>query len=157
MSVTGLRSRRTPAHPMRTFYTLILTQTFSLIGSSISSLAIGIWVFNRTGNATPLTLVSFFAVIPKVLASGLAGVLADRWDRRYVMALADAGQAMGTLLLLAGFATGTFQFWHLYLVTLLSAIFGVFQQPAFQASLTMLIPDAQRDRANGADTDAKAI
>ncbi|MDP0941693.1 MFS transporter, partial [Klebsiella quasipneumoniae] len=63
-----------------------------MIGSRISSLAIGIHVFNDTGNATPLALVAFFALLPMVLMSGLAGVLADRWNRRYVMALADAGQ-----------------------------------------------------------------
>ncbi len=131
-----------------TFYALILTQMFSLIGSRISGLAVGIWVFNQTGNATPLALVSFFTAIPMVLASGISGVLADRQDRRYIMALADAGQAIGTALLLLSFLTDSFQMWHLYTVTFIGSIFGVFQQPAFQASVTMLIPDEQRDRAN---------
>jgi MFS transporter, DHA3 family, macrolide efflux protein len=131
-----------------TFYTLILTQTLSLIGSRISGLAIGIWVFNETGNATPLALVAFFATVPMVLASSISGVLADRWDRRYVMIVADAGQAVGTMLLLVSFATDGFQLWHLYAVTFIQAIFGVFQGPAFQASVTMLIPDNKRDRAN---------
>jgi hypothetical protein len=56
---------------MRTFYTLLLTQTLSIIGSRISSLAVGIWVFNETGNATPLTLVAFFLAVPQVLVSGI--------------------------------------------------------------------------------------
>lgn len=132
----------------RVFYTLVLTQTFSLIGSRISGLAIGMYIYNQTGNATPLTLVAFFATIPMVLASSLSGVLADRWDRRLVMVLADAGQAVGTLLLLLIFMSGTFELWHLYLITLIQSTFGVFQGPAFQASITMLIPDDQRDRAN---------
>jgi MFS family permease len=137
-----------PTYNMRTFYTLILTQTFSLIGSRISSLAIGMWVFAQTGNATPLTLVAFFQVLPTVLASMLSGVLADRWNRRYVMAFSDAGQAIGTVLLLISFSTGSFQLWHLYAVSLLQAVFGVFQGPAFQASVTLLVPDEHRDRAN---------
>jgi MFS transporter, DHA3 family, macrolide efflux protein len=133
---------------MRTFYTLILTQVFSLIGSRISGLAISIWVFNQTGDATPLALVSFFFIVPQILVSGFSGALADRWDRRYVMMLSDAGQALGTLLLLFSFASGAFQLWHLYLVTFLSSIFGVFQGPAFQASVTLLVPDDKRDSAN---------
>lgn len=137
-----------PKHNMRTFYTLILTQVFSLIGSRISGLAIGIYVFNQTGDATPLALVSFFAILPQVLASGVSGVLADRYDRRYVMALSDAGQAAGTLLLLFSFLSGDFQLWHLYGVTFIQAIFGVFQGPAFASSVTMLVPDSERDRAN---------
>lgn len=137
-----------PKHNMRTFYTLILTQVFSLIGSKVSGLAIGIYVFNQTGDATPLALVSFFAVVPQVLASGVSGVLADRYDRRYVMALADAGQAAGTVLLFFSFASGDFQLWHLYGVVFIQAIFSVFQGPAFMSSVTMLVPDSQRDRAN---------
>lgn len=135
-------------HNLRTFYTLILTQVFSLIGSQISGFAISIWVYQQTGDATPLALVSFFFIVPQVLAAGLSGVLADRWDRRYVMILADTGQAAGTLLLLISFASGDFQLWHLYAVTFLQSLFGVFQGPAFQASVTLLVPDEQRDRAN---------
>ncbi len=132
----------------RTFYTLILTQTLSLIGSHMSSLALSIYVFNQTGDVTPLALVSVFAMLPQVIAAAFAGVLADRWDRRYVMMIADAGQAVGTVILLVVFLTGSFQLWHLYVVTLLKAIFAVFQTPAFTASVTMLIPDEQRTRAN---------
>jgi MFS family permease len=133
---------------LRTFYALILTQTFSLIGSRISSLAVGIWVYGDTGEATPLLLVMFFSNVPQVLASTISGVLADRFDRRKVMILADAGQAVGTVLLLISFASDGFQLWHLYAVTLIQSVFSVFQAPAFQASVTMLIPDEQRERAN---------
>lgn len=82
------------AENLRTFYILIITQTLSLIGSRVSGLALGIWLFNETGNATPLALVAFFGVVPSVIMQGFAGVVADRWDRRYVMALSDAGQAV---------------------------------------------------------------
>lgn len=133
---------------IRTYYLLILTQAFSTVGSKISSLAIGIWIFTETGNAAPLGLVAFFGVLPRVTAAGLGGVLADRYDRRYVMVLADAGQAVGTLLLLISFGSGAFQLWHLYLVTFIQAIFAIFQGPAFAASITMLVPDEHRNRAN---------
>lgn len=133
---------------LRTFYTLVLTQTFSLIGSRISGLAISIWLYADTQNATPLAMVAFFMALPMVLASSFSGVLADRWDRRYVMVLADAGQAVGTVLLFISFASGHFALWHLYTVAFIQAIFGIFQMPAFSASVTMLIPDEKRDRAN---------
>ncbi len=133
---------------LRTFYTLIITQTFSLIGSRMTSFALGIYVFKETGAVTPLALVALFSFLPQVVVAGFAGVLADRWDRRYVMMLSDAGQAIGTVILLVALLTGTFQVWMLYVVTFIQAIFGVFQSPAFTASVTMLIPDDQRDRAN---------
>ncbi len=133
---------------LRTFYILIVTQTISLIGSEMTSFAVSIWVFRESGNVTPLTLAAFFATVPRIIAPSIAGVLADRWDRRYVMVLADAGQAVGTLLLLLSFVSGAFELWHLYAVSALQAAFAMFQGPAFSASVTMLVPDEQRDRAN---------
>ncbi|MGQ9850842.1 MAG: MFS transporter [Aggregatilineaceae bacterium] len=133
---------------LRTFYLLIVTQTFSLIGSEMTSLAVSIWVYQESGNVTPLTLAAFFAAVPRLITPSLAGVLADRWDRRYVMMLADAGQAIGTALLLVSFLSDSFQLWHLYLVSAWQAAFSMFQGPAFSASVTMLVPDDQRDRAN---------
>ncbi len=133
---------------IRTFYILILTQTFSYIGSRMTGLAVGIKIFNDTGQVTPLALVGFFGMLPRILATSFAGVLADRWDRRYVMIVADTGEALATLVLLLTFATGSFQLWILYVLTVWQATFSMFQGPAFSASVTQLIPDAMRDRAN---------
>ena len=126
---------------LRTFYTLILTQVFSLIGSRMTSLAIGIKVFSDTNQATPLALTAFFSTLPSLISASVAGVFADRWNRRYMMILADIGQAVGTVILLVSFLTGTFELWLLYVVTFIQAFFGTFQSPAFDASITMLVPD----------------
>jgi len=133
---------------LRTFYILIATQTFSLIGSQMTGLAVAIKVFKDTNQATPLAVTAFFSALPALVSASVAGVLADRWDRRRVMALSDAGQAIGTLILLISFMTGTFELWILYVVSFIQAIFGTFQQPAFGAATTMMVPDDHRDRAN---------
>ncbi len=135
-------------HTLRTFYILIITQTFSMIGSQMTHIALGIRVFQDTGSATPLALVAFFAAFPRIIAPSFAGVLADRWDRRHVMVIADAGQAVCTALLMLSFLLGQFALWQLYLLAAIGAAFEMFQGPAFQASVTMLVPDAHRDRAN---------
>lgn len=99
---------------LRIFYALLVTQTVSLLGSRISSLAVGIWVFKQTGHATPLAQVGFFLVAPQILASGFSGALADRFDRRSMMMLANVGFVLCSALLLASFTSGAFQLWHLY-------------------------------------------
>lgn len=133
---------------LRTFYALLLSQTISLIGSQMTALVLAIHVTAETGNATPIALVSFFNYLPRIISVGFAGVFADRYDRRLVMALADTGQVVGTLALLATIISGTFQPWHLYVFTLFQAVLETFQGPAMSASITMLIPDEHRDRAN---------
>jgi DHA3 family macrolide efflux protein-like MFS transporter len=134
---------------LRTFYTLTVTQTLSLIGSQMTDVGVGIWVYARTGDVTPILLTSFFLEIPGFFVGGLAGVLADRWDRRHTMMLGDAGEAVGTLLLMFSFLSGHFQLWHLYAASLFKGVFVTFQEPAADAAITMLVPETHRERANG--------
>jgi MFS family permease len=133
---------------LRTFYILVLTQTFSQIGSQMSAFAIGIWVFTKTGDTTPLMLVGVFEILPFMLAGSLAGVLADRWNRKWLLILSDAGQAAASLFLLLSFTSGNFELWHLYLATLVAAAFGMIQVPTSGATITLLVPEEQRERAN---------
>jgi MFS family permease len=110
---------------------------------------VGFWVFRETGLAAPLLLVSFFTELPGMLMGGLAGVLVDRWNRKWVLVLADTGQALGSLLLLLSFQSEDFQLWHLYAISLLQGVFATIQGPAESATVTLLIPEGQRERANG--------
>ena len=133
---------------LRPFYVLVITQLLSLVGSRMTSIAIGIRVTLETGQAAPLLLVAFFNELPPMLFGSAAGVLVDRWDRRRVMVLADLGQALGSLVLLFSFVSDSFQLWHLYAVVLLQGTFSMFQGPAQDAVTAVLVPDSQRDRAN---------
>lgn len=133
---------------VRTFYILTVTQVLSLIGSSMTGTAVGIRVFADTGDSTPVLLAPFFAALPMMLAGSFAGVLVDRWDRRLVLIASDAGQAFGTLLLLLSFLGGAFQLWHLYVVAFLQGVLGMLQRPATEATVALLVPPNQLDRAN---------
>jgi MFS family permease len=120
----------------------------SLIGSQVSQYAVSIAVFRATGHATPLALVVFFSTVPSILLGGFGGALADRFDRRGMMLVANLGFTVVSGLLLLSFASGAFRLWHLYALTLGAALFAALDRPAFQASITMLVPNSHRDRAN---------
>jgi DHA3 family macrolide efflux protein-like MFS transporter len=141
---------RTPGASLRLaiFYALLITEAVSLIGSQISGYAVSIAVFRATGHATPLALVAFFSTVPAVLLGGYAGALADRFDRRAMMLIANLGFVVCSGLLLLSFASGAFRLWHLYALTLGASVFATLERPAFQASIVMLVPESQRDRAN---------
>jgi MFS family permease len=133
---------------LRTYYVLVATQGVSQLGSNISLLAVGIAVFMKTSHATPIAIISFCQTLPWLLGAGLTGALADRYDRRRLMILANVGFVGTSGLLLASFASGAFQLWHLYALTLISSTIGTLEQPALQASVAMLVPDRHRNRAN---------
>jgi len=133
---------------LRVFYILTITQVLSLIGSMMTHVAVSIKVFNDTGDSTPVLMASFFSALPMMAGGCFAGVLADRWKRRHVLIASDAGQAVGTFLLLLSFLGGGFQLWHLYAVSFAQGLLGMLQRPAMEASVTMLVPEGHRDRAN---------
>lgn len=134
---------------MRTFYTVAATQTVSILGSSMTSFALAIWIFTETGNTTPILLVGVMRNLPRIFFNSFAGVFADRLNRKMLIVVSDALQALPTLFLMFTFLTGSFQLWMLYAATVVQAIFGMVQGPAIYASVTMLVPDSHRDRANG--------
>src|SRR5690242_5826790 len=95
-------------HPVRSFYIILLSQTVSLIGSQMTGIAIGIQVFNDTKAVLPLALLKIAYAIPLIFTVGFAGLVADKWDRSWVLIIADTGQAVGTVLLLLSIVFGQF-------------------------------------------------
>jgi MFS family permease len=133
-----------------TFITLWAGQALSALGSSMLSFALGVWVYQRTGSVTQFGLVVFCAMLPPVVLSPFAGVLVDRWRRKRVMVACDAGAGLCGLALFVLLARHGLQMPHVYVLTLVGSTFATFHQPAYGASLSLLLPDgAARGRANG--------
>lgn len=133
---------------MKHYYALIASQALSLIGSQMTQIAVGIWAYTETGNASPLLLVILFNMLPATLAGSLAGVIADRYPRRLLLIGSDAMQALPTLLLAISFFGGTFALWQLYLAAFVTGVFAVVQGPATVAATSMMVPPNKLDTAN---------
>ncbi len=147
-STSSSTTNPTVQRGQRTFYSLAAAQTVSQIGSTMSFLAVGIYVYQQTGQATPLVLFSLFMLLPYIIVGGLAGVLADRYDRRTLMIIGDTGAALGSLALVISLSSGNFQLWHVYAAALWQGVFSNLQRPAFEASVSQLVPEAKRQSAN---------
>jgi DHA3 family macrolide efflux protein-like MFS transporter len=142
---------------MRTFLLIWLGQLFSILGSGLSSFALGVWIYQQTGQATPFALTVLFGSLPRLLMMPFAGSLADRWNRRLLMILSDSGAALGTVALVVLLFVGNLQVWHIYIIVVVSSIFSAFQEPAYMASITMLVPKKDFARANGMIQMGQAI
>lgn len=132
----------------KTFYRLWTGQTVSLIGSAMSRFAFMIWAYQQTGAATTLALLGFFGYGSLVLTSLFSGSVVDRFKRKHVMLLADTGAALTSAVILGLYVTGHLQIWHLYVMEVLSGMFDAFQYPAYQASITLLVPKDDFTRAS---------
>ncbi|MFN2185826.1 MAG: MFS transporter [Anaerolineae bacterium] len=136
---------------MRTFLIIWVGQLVSMIGSGLTSFALGVWIYDQTGEATPFALTVLFGSLPGVLLAPVAGALADRWNRRLIMIVTDTGAALLTLFIafILFFSDGGLQVWHIYGVALIGSSLGVFQWSAYQPSITMMVPKKHFGRASG--------
>jgi DHA3 family macrolide efflux protein-like MFS transporter len=141
----------TPVEPRssRVFFIIWIGQAFSLMGSQLVQFGLVWWLTKMTGSATVLAIASMMAVLPQIVISPFAGALVDRWNRRMIMIVSDAMTALGTIILLLLFLSGSVQVWHVYALMLIRATGGVFQLPAMMASTAMLVPEQHLSRIAG--------
>lgn len=142
---------------MRTFLIILAGQLISLLGSGLTGFALGVWIFQQSGQATPFALTILFSSLPRLLLLPVAGTLADRWDRRWVMILSDTGSALVTLGAFVLLSFGQLEIWMIYLMAGLGSVFGAFQEPAYTAAVTMLVPKQQFARATGLMQTVQAL
>jgi len=134
---------------MKTFLTIWIGQLISMVGSGLTDFALGVWMYEQTGQATPFALTVLFSSLPRVLLAPIAGSLADRWNRKRIMILTDTASALVTLAVVVLLFSGQLAVWHIYLIALIHSIFGAFQEPAYRASVVMLVSKENLGRANG--------
>ncbi|MEG5173065.1 MFS transporter [Microcoleus sp. B3-D7] len=152
----SLKNLRPLKGGMGVFFLVWFGQLISLIGSGLTSFALGVWVYQRTGSVTEFSLILLSALLPSILISPVAGALVDRWNRRWCMILSDSGAAITTVAIALLLATGSLQIWHIYLAVSLSSICKAFQLPAYTASTSSLVPKEFLPRASGMVQSAEA-
>lgn len=117
----------------RNFRLYFAGQGISLIGTWIQQTAIGWLVYRLTNSPFLLGLVGFTGMVPTFILTPLAGVLADRLDRRKLLVLTQV-LAMAQALLLGGLAlTGVIAFWQIVPLSLVMGAVNALDAPTRQA------------------------
>jgi MFS family permease len=129
----------------RRFYTGYAT---SLLGSSMSTVAIAWAVLDSGANATGLGYVFAAAVVPQVLLMAIAGAIADRLGRRRVMLTADALRCAAQASLAAAVFAGRPALWVFVLLAGLVGTGEAFFTPAMDALTVEVAPRDQLGNAN---------
>ena len=133
---------------MTAFIVIWLGQFVSVAGSFMTSFALGIWAWEKTGSAQALSLVGVFTYAPLIIVTPLVGVLVDRWNRKLVMMLSDLGAVLASITVFILFTTGRLEIWHIYATTAFASAFQAFQWPAYSATVTLMVPKEHYSRAS---------
>lgn len=131
------------------FLLLWAGELISAIGGGLSSFGLGVYVFNTTGSAGSMALVTLLAFLPTILFSIPAGVLADRFDRRLLMMIGDGCSALGLVYILICMAMGEALLWQIGLGVFVSSTFSALLEPAYRATITDLLTKEEFSRASG--------
>ncbi|MCR3921257.1 MAG: MFS transporter [Firmicutes bacterium] len=135
----------------------LATQTISLLGSAIVQFAIMWHITLTTQSGVMMTIYIVCGFVPSVFLSPIAGVWADRYNRRVLIILADALIAIATLILVILFAMGFETIWLLFVMAAVRAMGTGIQAPAVGAILPQIVPASQLTKVNGINGSIQAI
>lgn len=134
---------------MKTFMVIWFGQFISMLGSALSAFGLGIWIFQKTGSAASFAMSAVCTVLPALLFAPFAGSIADRKKRKAIILLTDSIDAFLKILIVTLLIFNKLELWMVYPLVFISGTLGTFQNPAFGASIPMLVPTDRLTRANG--------
>jgi len=105
----------------------------------MQSVAIGWYLYDRTGDAMALAYAGLAVFLPIALFSLPGGDVADRVDRRWILGTAHLAQAAGSLVLVFLTFMKTHGIWPFYAVLALAGTARAFSGPAVQSLLPFLV------------------
>ncbi len=135
----------------------ISSQTVSLLGSSLVQYAILWHITLSTQSGLMMTLSIICGFVPNFFLSPFAGVWADRYDRKLLIILSDAGIALATLLLAVVFILGYEALWLLFLISAVRSLGTGIQLPAEGAFIPQIVPEEKLTRVNAINSTIQSV
>ena len=146
-----------PLRRNRDFVLLQSGQLFSAIGSESTAIAYPLLVLAVTGSAAKAGIVAAARVVPFALFSVLAGMVADRYDRKRVMIAADVVKALAVAALGVAIVLDEVVFWQIVVVAFVEGAGSVFFIPAAAGALRSVVPVRQLPDAAGIQQGRNAV
>ncbi len=131
------------------FLLLWIGELISSIGSGITSFGLGVYVFNSTGSAAGMAMVTLLGFLPTLLLSVPAGGLADRYDRRLLMMIGDGCSALGIIYILICMRSGEATLARICAGVFVSAVFSSLLEPSYRATITDILSKEEFSNAGG--------
>ncbi len=134
---------------LRDFLILWSTQSFSALGSAMTSFALVVWSYQQQGSALTTAMLSICSYTPYVVMSIFAGALSDRWDKKRTMLFCDGFAALTTVAALMLLKSGGLRIGHIYFINALNGLMNTVQQPASDVAVSLLTPPERIQRVGG--------
>ncbi|WP_375384179.1 MFS transporter [uncultured Microbacterium sp.] len=133
----------------RDFGKLWTAAAFSNLADGLGRTAVPLIATSLTRDPVAIAAIGALAFLPWLIFGLPAGMLVDRFDRRWVMALANTLRGGVALVLSIMIVTGTMKIWSLLVATLVFGIGETLFDNATNAVIPSLVEKPALDRANG--------
>lgn len=117
----------------------LLAGMFITIGSFTQATAQGWLVLVLTNSPALLGLAGAVAGLPTLFLAVVAGVLADRLDRRRLLVITNSSAALCALTMAILTTLGVIEYWHILVLMFLSGLAFTIQLPAAQAVVSSIV------------------
>lgn len=114
----------------------------------LTSFALGVWLFQRTGSLFDFCAMVLCASVPALMLAPWTERLAGRADQRAVLIGCELAGALCVAALAALTWHDALAPWHLYLAQLVLSVGMAFQAPAAHAAILSVVPYRQFGRAS---------
>lgn len=133
----------------RKFLIFFLASLIASISSGMTAFGLGVHVYKFTDSAFIKSTLTLSAFLPSIFFTPLAGILADRLDRRKLMIAGDGLSIIGLGLILYGLTRPGRVIAYLLAGSFISSSFASLVEPAFKASVSDLVDQKDYIRASG--------
>jgi MFS family permease len=141
----------------KSFLLFLLSRSFSRFATQIGAVAIGWQVYDMTGSAFDLGMIGLVQFLPTALLLFVAGQAADRYERKRVVQICEAVEALTALFLAWAAFAGWLTVTQIFIATFVLGIVGAFESPALAALLPLIAPLGSLQRATAISSGAAQI
>ena len=120
------------------FRRLWLAEVTARVGEAIAQVALPLLVYRLTESAGLMSVIFVIQMLPRAILAPVAGLLADRLDRRHLMIAASLTRAAGVAVLPL-----STEVWQVAAIAAFVSIGTTVVQPAELAAIPMVVPPSQ--------------
>lgn len=131
------------------FIIVALGQAVSMLGSHGVQFALIWWLAEKTSSPLMLGISGIVAYLPMSLFSPIAGIAADRYNRKFISIFSDMTMGMIALIYAVLLFFLDLPVWTVFVMLCVRGIGSTFQQPAIQSIIPQLVPKDQLVKTNG--------
>ncbi|MCX8999257.1 MFS transporter [Rhizobiaceae bacterium BDR2-2] len=147
MSVSRAEDDRFAAFRHRSYTLFFFSRFLAAFATQIISVAVGWQMYDVTGNALYLGLIGLFQFLPSLLLILVTGTVADRYNRRLIVALCLGLASACAAALFVLTVTGSFSPWPVFAILVVFGVERAFMGPAVQSLGPNLVPPADLPNA----------